>query len=110
MTEEAMLSTMNFRYDRSRTESYTSYRFVFVSKGGSGSTAGYIAGGPAIDGRFTMSGRMAGSSEQHDESVVVVKCVNSKVSEIMPYNMSTNIIPKDYRKLLEFGKDLGIFP
>lgn len=110
MTEEEMLNIMNFRYDKSCTEEYTSYRFVFISKGGSGSTEGYVAGGPLWDGRFAMSGRTSGSSEQHDESVVVIKCKNGKVTEIMPYNMSVNIIPKDYKKLLEFGKSLGIFP
>ena len=51
---------------------------------------------------------MFGYSEQHDESVVIIKCINNKVIEITPYNMSSIQIPNSYYKLVDLANLIGI--
>ena len=74
MPEHVMLSIMNFKYDKSITTEYTLYRFVYITKGSSGSVNG---------GMYGNIGYISGSSEIHDESVVIIKCIDGKVKEVI---------------------------
>lgn len=97
-----MLETMNYRSDKISEENKTTYRFIFLSRGGSGENSGFITSISNIIGYFY------GYSEQHDESSVTIECKDNKVIKIIPYNMSNIIIPTNYRMLLRFADNLGI--
>lgn len=47
-------------------------------------------------------------SEQHDESVVIIKCINDKVIEITPYNMSSIQILNSYDELVDLANLIEI--
>ena len=108
MNENEMLSTMNFRYDKSMSNESTIYRFIYITRGGSGSVGGYISSGYNSNIINSTHGSMFGYSEQHDESVVIIKCINDKVIEITPYNMSSIQIPNSYDELVDLANFLGI--
>lgn len=103
MSETRMLQTMNFRYDRTCEEGKTTYRYVFVTRGGSGSSYGTIQN---VSGNIR--GYSSGYSEQHDESSVTVECKDNRVIKIAPYNMNNINIPKNYFALQKFANDLGV--
>ena len=108
MNENEMLSTMNFRYDKSMSNESTIYRFIYITRGGSGSVSGYISSGYNSNIRNSTHGSMFGYSEQHDESLVIIKCINNKVIEITPYNMSSIQIPNSYYELVDLANLIGI--
>lgn len=112
MDEIDMLAVMNYRYDKTMSLDSNIYRFVYITKGGSSKLKGSISGvtwssnAPGLTG--TMQGSINGSSEQHDESVVVIKCKDNKVIEISPYNMSSISLPTTYAALIQLAKQLNI--
>ena len=109
MPENVMLETMNYRSDKISEENKTTYRFVFLSRGGSGESSGFITSTQNINNNISgIYGSSYGYSEQHDESSVTIECKNSKVTKISPYNMNNIMIPTDYRMLLRFADNLGI--
>lgn len=107
MSESEMIDIMDFRFDKTCEEDKTTYRFVFVTRGGSGESHGFI-GGRMANNYGSLYGESHGYSEQHDESYVVVECKENKVTKILPYNMNDIRIPLDYAKLLRFADNLGI--
>ena len=107
MNENEMLTIMNFRHDKSMTTEFTTYRYVYINKGGSGETRGYM-GTSYFNNHQYINGSIYGSSESHDESVVIIKCVNGKVTEVNPYNMSSIQIPTSYNELIDLANLIGI--
>lgn len=95
MSEEEMLKIMDFRFDKMCEEDKTTYRYVFRTRGGSGSSYGSI--NTNFDGRI--SGSSSSYSEQHDEISVSVECIEGKVTKIIPYNMNELEIPLNYLSL-----------
>ena len=108
MSETEMLQTMDFRFDKTCEEDKTTYRYVFVTKGSSGETHGYLSGSMGGSMGGSMYGESHGYSEQHDESCVIVECKDNKVTKVSPYNMNDIRVPTEYGRLLRFANDLGI--
>ena len=107
MSEQDMIDIMKFRYDRSCEESKNTYRFVYITKGSSGETHGYM-GTSYFDNHQYINGSIHGSSESHDESIVIIECKDGKVTKIQPYNMNNINIPASYSKLLKFADSFNI--
>lgn len=99
MDETTMLTIMEYKYDKLSEEDKTTYRFIYITKGGSGTTTGIAYNG---------TGGISGYSESHDESSVTIECKNNKVTKILPYNMNNIMIPCDYGQLITFAATLGI--
>lgn len=108
MSEQEMLNTMNFRFDKNLSEDCTTYRFVFIPKGGSGSHSGVLYGS-VNNGNGGISGFSSGSSETHDESIVIVECKDNKVTKVNPYNMSNVQFPFNMYKLATLANSCGIY-
>ena len=51
-----------------------------------------------------MQGYLSGSSEIHDESVVIIKCIDGKVTEVLPYNMNISL-PNNYNDLRKLASN-----